>query len=84
LFADFLTDGLIATVVDIDWVAHDGILVPLIPPKGLQGPLLESSPFTWGESETFWLSATSALIFDGGRRPPTPNSQGDVFVPGNS
>ena len=48
LFADFLTDCLIATVVDIDWVAHDGTLVPLIPRKGL----LDSSPFPCGESET--------------------------------
>jgi hypothetical protein len=52
LFADFLTDCLIATVVDVDWVAHDGNLVPLTPQKGLQSPLLDSSPFPCGESET--------------------------------
>jgi hypothetical protein len=29
LCADFLADCLIAIVVDIDWIAHDGTLVPL-------------------------------------------------------
>jgi len=55
LFADFLPDCLIATGVDIDWVAHDETLVPLIPPNnstGFQGVLLDSSPFPCGESET--------------------------------
>jgi len=39
LFADFATDRLIAAVVDIDWIAHDGTLVPLEPPKPVEGLL---------------------------------------------